>query len=331
MKIKLQNMAGDPFSFGNIKDELFTKLKRYSAPIIGLLFLSIIMTILSPFFLTAENLMNILRQISTNGMLAMAMTFVILTGGIDLSVGSIMALSGTLAAGLISRTGVHVLPAVVIALLAGFFFGAFNGFLISSTTMAPFIVTLATMNIVRGLGYIYTGGLPVGAVEESYNKLGLGYIGPLPNPVFFLILFYLVFNFILKRTTFGRHVYAIGDSNEAAYFAGIKVKKIQFSVYSLSGLITSFAGILLSARMYSGQPTAGQGFELDAVAACVLGGISMSGGVGSLAGTMLGTMIIGVLNNGLNLLNINSFWQLFVKGLVIIIAVYMDDMKNSKN
>ena len=186
------------------------------------------------------------------------------------------------------------------------------------------------MNIARGIGYIYTGGLPVGAVSPGYNRIGLGYVGAVPNPVLYLIFFYLLLNFLLKRTTFGRHVYAVGDSTDAAFFAGIKVNRVRFLVYTLSGFITAFAGIVLSSRMYSGQPTAGQGFELDAVAACVLGGVSMSGGSGRLAGTLLGAMIIGVLNNGLNLLHINSFWQLVVKGLVILVAVYLDDLKKNR-
>lgn len=331
MKVFWQNMAGDPWSIRSLGLDLSERVRRYAGTVGGLLLLCSIMTILSPVFLTQGNLMNILRQVSTNGMLAMAMTFVILTGGIDLSVGSVMAVTGTLAAGLISRSEFPVWLAVGLALLAGLLFGSFNGIIIASTGIAPFIVTLATMNIARGLGYIYTGGLPVLAVAEGYNNIGLGYLGPIPNPVLYLLIFYLLFNFILKRTIFGRHVYAVGDSRDAAFFAGIKVQRIRFLVYALSGLITAFAGVVLSSRMYSGQPTAGQGFELDAVAACVLGGISMSGGAGRLAGTLLGAMIIGVLNNGLNLLNINSFWQLVVKGLVILIAVYLDDLKKRRD
>ena len=330
MKILWLNMAGDPRSIKSLGKDFVEGARRYAATLAGLFSLCVVMTIMSPIFLTSGNLMNILRQVSTNGMLAMAMTFVILTGGIDLSVGSVMAVTGTFAAGLISQSGFPVWAAVLLALFLGFLFGSFNGFIIANTGIPPFIVTLATMNIARGLGYIYTGGLPVRTVEEAYNKIGLGYLGPVPNPVFYLFVFYLIFNFILKRSTFGRHVYAVGDSTDAAFFAGIKVNRIRFMVYALSGLITAFAGVVLSARMYSGQPTAGQGFELDAIAACVLGGVSMSGGSGQLAGTLLGAMIIGVLNNGLNLLHINSFWQLVVKGLVILVAVYLDDLKKKR-
>ena len=315
MKILWQNMAGDPLSFRSFSRSISETFRRYTGPLAGLFAISLFMTFLSPAFMTSGNIMNILRQVSTNGLLAMAMTFVMITGGIDLSVGSVMAVSGTIAAGLISVSGLPVFLSVFLALLTGGLFGAFNGFIVAVTSIAPFIVTLATMNIARGIGYIYTGGLPVGAVSPGYNRIGLGYVGAVPNPVLYLIFFYLLLNFLLKRTTFGRHVYAVGDSTDAAFFAGIKVNRVRFLVYTLSGFITAFAGIVLSSRMYSGQPTAGQGFELDAVAACVLGGVSMSGGSGRLAGTLLGAMIIGVLNNGLNLLHINSFWQLVVKGL----------------
>lgn len=320
-------MSGDPWSLKSFLSSLSGKIRQYGATLAGLFFISAVMTFLSPVFLTSGNLMNILRQVSTNGMLAIGMTFVILTGGIDLSVGSVMAFTGTLSAGLIARGEFPVWAAVAVALIAGLTIGAINGRIIAATNIAPFIVTLAMMNIVRGIAYIYTGGLPVRVVLSSYNEIGLGYAGHIPYPVLYLLILYIFLDFILKRTTFGRHVYAVGDSTDAAFFAGIKVNRIRFTVYAISGLISAFAGVVLSARMYSGQPTAGQGFELDAVAACVLGGASMSGGSGRLTGTILGAMIIGVLNNGLNLLNINSFWQLVVKGLVILTAVYLDDLK----
>lgn len=323
-------MAGNPLSLRHIAIRFQTFFRRYGATLVGLFVLGTVMTFLTPVFLTPSNLMNVMRQVSTNGMLAMAMTFVILTGGIDLSVGSVAAFTGTLSAGLIAVSDLPVGSAVLIALLCGLAIGSLNGLIIANTGIAPFIVTLAMMNIARGLAYIYTDGLPVRVVVESYNRIGLGYLGPVPFQVIYLILLFLLLDLILKRTTFGRQVYAVGDSREAAYFAGIKVNRVRFSVYALSGLITAFTGVVLSARLYSGQPTAAQGFELDAIAACVLGGASMSGGSGRLTGTLLGAMIIGVLNNGLNLLNINSFWQLVVKGLVILIAVYLDDLKKRR-
>ncbi|MDA3958254.1 ribose ABC transporter permease [Oceanispirochaeta sp.] len=327
MKPLLQDLAGNPWSYKIVILGVQSYLKRYGATLIGLFVLGTVMTIMSPVFLTSGNLINIMRQVSTNGMLAMAMTFVILTGGIDLSVGSVMAFTGTFAAGLIAISGLPVSLAVGIALLSGVLIGSINGLIIASTGIAPFIVTLGMMNIVRGFAYIYTGGLPVRVALESYNRIGLAYLGPIPFQVIYLIILFAILDLVLKRTTFGRHVYAVGDSTDAAYFAGIKVRRIRFSVYALSGFITAFTGVVLSARLYSGQPSAGQGSELDAVAACVLGGMSMTGGTGRLMGALLGAMVIGVLNNGLNLLNINSFWQLVVKGLVILIAVYLDDLK----
>jgi len=331
LKQLFSDMAGIPWSGQSLLTYYRSKVLHYGATLSGLLLLCILMTLLSPAFLTGSNWMNILRQVTTNGILAMGMTFVILTGGIDLSVGSIMAFSGTLSAGLIAMSGLPVLPAVSLALLAGLFFGSLNGIIIARTTMAPFIVTLAMMNIVRGFAYIYTGGLPIRVVLDEYNFIGLGYTGFLPNQVIFLALLFILMNFILKRTTFGRHIYAVGDSHDAAFFAGIKINRVRFSVYAISGLVSAFAGVILSARMYSGQPTAGQGFELNAIAACVLGGTRMSGGSGRLTGTLLGAMIIGVLNNGLNLLNIDSFWQLVIKGIVILTAVYLDDLKKRRS
>lgn len=319
--------AGKPLSARSIVRHALSAARYYAVPLGALVFFCLVMTIATPNFLRAGNLMNILRQVSINGMLALAMTFVILTGGIDLSVGALLAFTGTLAAGLIAKSGFPVPIAIIAAIVAGTAVGAINGFIISTSRIAPFIVTLAMMNIVRGLAYIYTGGLPVRVVMDSFNRIGQGYMGLIPNPVLYFFILYLLLDFLLKRTSFGRHVYSIGDSADASWFAGINVNRIKFIVYTLTGFVTAIAGIVLSSRMYSGQPTAGQGYELDAVAACVLGGASMSGGTGRLTGTLYGALVIGVLNNGLNLLNINAFWQLVAKGLVILLAIYLDDWK----
>jgi len=319
--------GGNPVNLQKVSRYLLSAIRFYTVPLGALVFLCVFMAIASPTFLKVDNLLNILRQVSINGMLALAMTFVILTGGIDLSVGALLAFTGTLAAGLIAKNNVSVPFAITIALFAGTMIGAINGVIISKSRIAPFIVTLAMMNIVRGLSYIYTGGLPIRVVMSSFNRIGQGYLGTIPNPVLYFLILYIILDFILKRTSFGRHVYSIGDSPEASWFAGINVNRTKFIVYALTGFITAIAGIVLSSRMYSGQPTAGQGYELDAVAACVLGGASMSGGTGRLTGTLYGALVIGVLNNGLNILNINSFWQLIAKGLVILLAVYIDDWK----
>ena len=322
--------AGEPLTAAKIGRRFLDSIRYYAVPLGALLFFCIVMTISTPNFLKVGNLLYVLRQVSINGMLALAMTFVILTGGIDLSVGAVLAFTGTLAAGLIAKSGLPVSLAIIIALAAGTFIGAINGFIISTSRIAPFIVTLAMMNIIRGLAYIYTGGLPVRVVMDGFNRIGQGYFGPIPNPVVYFLVLFVLLDFVLKRTSFGRHVYSVGDSADASWFAGINVNRIRFIVYTLTGLITAIAGIVLSSRMYSGQPTAGQGYELDAVAACVLGGASMSGGTGRLAGTLYGALVIGVLNNGLNLLNINAFWQLVAKGLVILLAIYLDDWKKRR-
>jgi len=322
--------AGEPITLDKILKRFLANVRYFAVPLGALIIFSAAMTIASPHFLRLGNLLNVLRQVSVNGMVALAMTFVILTGGIDLSVGAVLAFTGTLAAGLISGNGLPVGLAILVALAAGTLVGAINGFIISRSRIAPFIVTLAMMNIVRGLAYIYTGGLPVRVVFERFNRIGQGYLGPIPNPVVYFVVLFIFLDLLLKRTSFGRHVYSVGDSPEASWVAGINVRRVRFAVYTLTGFVTAMAGVIMSSRMYSGQPTAGQGYELDAVAACVLGGASMSGGTGRLAGTLYGALVIGVLNNGLNLLNINAFWQLVAKGLVILMAIYLDDWKKRR-
>ena len=282
----------------------------------------------SQYFLTVKNLFNVLRQIATNLLLACGMTMVIILGGIDLSVGSIIALSGVLAAGCVSRYGFPIGAALLAGVLIGVLFGLFNGFVISKTTIPPFIVTLATMNIARGLAGVYTGGSPVRVVSKEWQFVGAGYIGGIPVPVIIMFVVYVISLLILNRTKFGRHVYAVGGNVTAAEFSGIKVTRVKFIVYLYTGIMAGIAGIILASRMYSGQPTAGEGAEMDAIAAVVVGGTSMAGGSGKLGGTLIGALIIGVLNNGLNLMNVNSFWQTVVKGIVILLAVTTDYLRN---
>lgn len=299
--------------------------------LIALLALCVILGIYpgtSQYFLTVKNLFNVLRQISTNLLLACGMTMVIILGGIDLSVGSIIALSGVLAAGCVSRYGFPIGAALLAGVLIGVLFGLFNGFVISKTTIPPFIVTLATMNIARGLAGVYTGGSPVRVVSKEWQFVGAGYIGGIPVPVIIMFVVYVISLLILNRTKFGRHVYAVGGNVTAAEFSGIKVTRVKFIVYLYTGIMAGIAGIILASRMYSGQPTAGEGAEMDAIAAVVVGGTSMAGGSGKLGGTLIGALIIGVLNNGLNLMNVNSFWQTVVKGIVILLAVTTDYLRN---
>ena len=279
-------------------------------------------------FFTRQNIFNVLRQISTNLFLACGMTMVIILGGIDLSVGSIIALSGCISAGCVARYNLPLPIALLMGLLVGLLVGMFNGAVISKTTIPAFIVTLATMNIAKGLAYVYTGGSPVRVVTKEWQFLGAGYVGIFPTPVVILVIVLIITAIIMNKTKMGRHMYAVGGNQQAAEFSGIKVEKVKFFVHAFSGLMAGLAGIVLASRMYSGQPTAGDGAEMDAIAAVVVGGTSMAGGSGKIGGTMIGGLIIGVLNNGLNLLNVNSFWQYVVKGVVILLAVFLDYFRN---
>lgn len=313
-----------------LKNSVIKYIKENLGIIIGLAVMCTVLSILSPAFLTKENIINVLRQVSTNANLAFGMTLAIIINGIDLSVGSILALSGTITAGLITFNNMPVITAVIIGIFIGIGLGLFNGFVIAKTGIPPFIVTLAMFNIARGAAYVYTGGMPVRTMNEQFNFIGNGYLGPIPLPVVYTLIFLVTMYVLMNKTKFGRYVYAVGGNRDAARFSGVNIKKIEIIVYTIIGFLSGFSGIVLCARMYSGQPTVGVGFELDAIAACVLGGTSMMGGIGKIGGTVLGVLVIGVLNNGLNLLNINSFWQLIAKGVVILLAVYVDLLKKKK-
>jgi len=294
----------------------------------GLLVLCVIIALLNPNFLTTNNLLNVLRQTSTNLYLALAMTMVIILGGIDLSVGSVMAVSGVVTAMLVALFDVPLFIAVAAGLLVGILFGALNGYVAATTVIPPFIITLATMNIGRGAAYVLTDGQPVRVMSDAFNFIGSGYIGGiLPTPVLYSIIFVILCYLIMNKTKTGRYIYAVGGNPEAARFSGINIKRVKFFAYTFSGFMAGFAGIVLASRMFSGQPTAGVAAELDAIAAVVLGGTSMTGGYGRIGGTVIGALIIGVLSNGLNLIGVSSFWQYIVKGIVILIAVYADVIK----
>ncbi|MBD7936255.1 MULTISPECIES: ABC transporter permease subunit [Cytobacillus] len=297
-------------------------------PVLGLLLIIIILSVMSPSFTTADNILNVLRQVSINALIAFGMTFVILTGGIDLSVGSILALSSALTAGMLA-SGMDPILAVLLGLLAGALMGLVNGVIIAKGKVAPFIATLATMTIFRGLTLVYTEGRPITGLSDafSFQMIGKGYFLGVPFPVVTMLLAYLFLYFLLKKTTFGRGVYAIGGNEEAAKLSGLKVDRLKMGVYAISGLFAAVAGITLTSRLDSAQPTAGTSYELDAIAAVVLGGTSLSGGRGWIFGTLIGALIIGVLNNGLNLLNVSSFYQQVVKGGVILLAVLIDRKK----
>lgn len=297
-------------------------------PFIGLILLIIVVSILNPSFLDLSNLLNLLRQISINGLIAFGMTFIILTGGIDLSVDSILALSSAFIA-LMITSGVDPIIALIIGVLIGFVLGAVNGLLVTKGNMAPFIATLATMTIFRGLTLVITDGNPITNLRDSYlfQLFGKGYFIGIPVPAVTMIIVFVILLIILQKTTFGRHTYAIGGNEVAAKISGIKVNKIKILIYGISGLMSALAGGILTSRLNSAQPTAGTSYELDAIAAVVLGGTSLTGGKGRIVGTLIGVLIIGVLNNGLNLLGVSSFYQQVVKGVVILIAVLIDRKK----
>ena len=299
--------------------------------LIGFLILCLILWLQTPVFLSTNNILNVLRQVSTNLYVACGMTMIIILGGIDLSIGSTIALSGVVTGGMIAFSGFAIVPAVICGLLVGLVVGCINGLIISRTTIPPFIVTLSTMNIARGFAYVYTGGQPIRVMSDEFNFIGAGYVGSIPIPIVYLIVILFVTYIIMSKSKLGRHIYAVGGNKQAAIFSGIKTHRVQFFAYAFSGLMAGIAGIVLASRMFSGQPTAGEGAEMDAIAAVVLGGTSMSGGSGKIGGTVIGALIIGVLSNGLNLLGINSFWQFVLKGVVILIAVYIDYLRKNQS
>lgn len=301
--------------------ESLTKL----GPLLALIVLVLTVSIMNPNFLSPSNLLNLLRQVSANGFIAFGMTFVILTGGIDLSVGSTLALSSAFTASLIANQ-VNPAIAVFVGLLSGFLLGAMNGLLIAKGKMAPFIATLATMTIYRGSTLVFTNGNPITGLGNSFffSFIGRGYLFGIPFPVVLMFLIFILLYILLHKTAFGRKTYAIGGNEKAAFIAGVKIDRIKVLIYALSGLMASISGMIITSRLNSAQPNAGQAYEMDAIAAVVLGGTSLSGGRGRIFGTLIGALIIGTLNNGLNLLGVSSFYQQIVKGIVIVIAVLLD-------
>lgn len=309
--------------------EFYTKL----GPLTALLVLVILVSILNQSFLNVNNLMNLFQQTSINAIIAFGMQFVILTSGIDLSVGSILALSGAFAAQMILM-GMPPILAFIIGIICGAVFGAFNGLLIAYGKAAPFIVTLATMSVFRGATYVLTNGNPITGPKMnnsfSFQFLGQGYLFGIPFQVYIMVVLFAICYFLLHKTTFGRKTYAIGGNERAAFVAGVNTKKMLIWIYTIAGFLAAVAGMVLTSQLASAQPDAGTGYEMDAIAAVVLGGTSLAGGKGKMFGTLVGALIIGVLNNGMNLLGISTFYQQIVKGIVILIAVLLD-RKESQN
>jgi ribose/xylose/arabinose/galactoside ABC-type transport system permease subunit len=304
-------------------------LQRFGLLLV-IIFLSTIMSVVRPVFLTSGNLVNVLRQVSMNGILAVGLTFVILTGGIDLSVGAIVAVTSVIA-GRLMEEGHSVGMAIAMGMTAALLFGLFNGSLIAIGGLPPFIATLSSMTIARGFALVYSNGRPYLIQKEIFLAIGKGSTFGVPNPIWILLAVCLIAYIMLNFTVFGRHIYAFGGNKQAARLAGVRTKITEISVYVISGFLSGISAIILSARISSGQPTAGQSYELDAIAAAVIGGTSMIGGSGTLGGTVMGFIIIGIMINSLTLLGVSSFYQQIVKGIIIISAVMFDMQIKKRN
>lgn len=318
-------------------------------PLLGLIIFSAIISILSPRFLTKSNLLNVFRQTSINAIIAAGMTFVILTSGIDLSVGSILGFSGAVAAKMLS-TGSNIILALLVAIIIGAVAGILNGIIITKGKVQPFIATLAIMILLRGATMVFTSGRPIavpiiktisheagktittggGGVSPIFRWIGTGNIWSIPVPIIIMAIVFIVCYYILNHTQFGRHIYAVGGNEEAALLSGVNTDKVKILAYTISGILAAVAGIIVTSRLSSAQPTAGDGYELDAIAAVVLGGTSLVGGQGTVIGTIIGALIIGILNNALNLMDVQSYYQMIAKAIVILIAVLLDKKEKSK-
>ena len=303
----------------SVLQSVAARLKRSPLllPLVGLIVVSTVMAFASDNFFSIDNIVNVLRQQSIIGILAIGMTFVILTGGIDLSVGAVMALCGTLGAGVMVNMGLPGGVGLLAMIVVGILFGLFNGLLVAWGKMPAIIVTLATMLIARGLGLVYSGGYPVSGLPGWISWFGIGRIGGIPAPIIIMVILYALAWILLQRTSFGRHVYAIGGNETAANLSGVNTKRIKLIVFMISGFASAMAAIILTGRLMSGQPGA------DAIAMVVLGGTAIAGGRGLILGTLIGAVLLGIINNGLNLMGINPYLQDVIKGFIILLAIYI--------
>lgn len=314
-------------------------LKKFQS-LLALLILCVVLSFMTDKFFTADNGLNVLRQVAVNVCIATGMTLVVLTAGIDLSVGSVLALCGAVTAGLFKNglsfpandlfVGFTILGAILGGLLLGSVLGWFNGFTVTKFNVPPFVATLAMLTIARGLTMLYTKGHPISNLGTDFAFIGAGIVFGIPVPVWIAAVVVLIAVFITQKTKLGRYIYAIGGNEQAAKLSGINIKKVKLTVYAMAGALAALGGVIVTARLDSAQPNAGISYELDAIAAVVIGGTSLSGGKGSVWGTVMGAIIIGVLNNGLVLLNVSPFWQQVVKGSVILLAVVIDKMGESR-
>ncbi|MBS1604277.1 MAG: ribose ABC transporter permease [Bacteroidetes bacterium] len=311
-----------------------------SQSLIALVVLCVALSLLSDKFLTVQNGFNVLRQISVNVCISIGMTLVVLTAGIDLSVGSVLALSGAVAAGLLKNgipwpahdlfIGFTLLGTIVAALFVGSILGLFNGWVITRFKVPPFVGTLAMLTIARGLTMLWTKGYPISGLGPKFDFIGSGWLLGIPVLVWICVLIVAAALVIVKKTALGRHIYAIGGNEQAARLSGIPINRVKIIVYTIAGLLSAVGGIMVTSRLDSAQPNAGISYELDSIAAVVIGGTSLSGGRGTIMGTVLGAIIIGVLNNGLVLLNVSPFWQQVIKGFVILLSVIVDKMNTKE-
>lgn len=308
------------------KNEL---LKRY-----GMVFILLLMvmgfSMVKPVFLRSANIINIFRQVAVIGTLGFGVTLVIITSGIDLSSGSLVALVGVITA-TFAAPGNNIFLAIIIGLSVGAVCGLINGTILAKTGIPPFIATLGMMTAARGAALLFTDGKPVSNISESFLVLGSGKIGPFPVPVLIFLLMGLITHILLRKTKFGKTIYSIGGNEQAAKLCGINVNKVLILVYAYAGIMSAVGGIILTARVSSGNPTAGLAYELDAIAAAVIGGTSLSGGIGYISGTIIGALIIGCLNNGLTLCGVSPNWQQIIKALIIVGAVVLDTHRNKKS
>lgn len=309
---------------------MLTRVKNSEilALVIALVLLCAIISLLTPTFLTERNIMNVLRQVSLSAICGFGLTMVILLGEIDLSVGSQQGIAGITSVAVLNATG-SIPLAILAALASGALIGALNGVLVTKGNMNSLIVTLGTMAIWRGVIMVSTGAVSIQANDTRFQEIGTGFTGPVPNAVILAAIVFAAIYYVLNYSTFGRYIFAVGGNKEASLMCGLPVHKMKISVYVISGILTMLSGVLLASRMSSGQPTAGTGFEMIVIASIILGGVSLSGGIGSIGGALVGMLILGVLQNGLTLLNVSSFWQDISRGVVIIVAVYIDGIRKS--
>ena len=318
------------------RDSLNGFVQKYAIVLI-LIAMIIVVSFLSPVFLQPVNLLNIVRQISVIGLIAMGVTVAIISTGIDLSSGSVVGLASVVAASLAQQPGwaqakypgleVPLIVALLGGLGVGMACGFVNGFLIAKFKIPPFIATLGMMTAARGLALLYSNGRPLSSLTDAYNFIGAGTILGVPVPIIILALVGIGTHIMLNNTKFGRYVYAVGGNELAARFSGLNLDRVKIGIYTFAGLLAGLAGIVVSSRISSGQPGLGVGYELDAITAAVIGGTSLSGGIGTVWGTVVGALIIGVLNNSLDLLNVSAYWQQIMKGAIIVIAIIIDERK----